>query len=99
MGNAGASIRHNEGRARLSNLVRKKYLYGKTLHQYLRKHRSEGNTKWLFYRVTFIKHGGKLIKHPSLSLGVAFMQLCELSAAGAGYIVGIFKPAVKAQNG
>ena len=99
VGNAGALIRHNEGRARLSNLVRKKYLYGKTLHQYLRKHQSEGNTKWLFYRVTFIKHWGKLIKHPILSLGMAFMQLCELSAAGTGYIVGIFKPAVKAKNG
>ena len=99
VGNAGALIRHNEGRARLSNFVRKKYLYGKTLHQYLRKHRSEGNTKWLFYRVTFIKHWGKFIKHPILSLGVAFMQLCELSAAGMGYIVGIFKPAAKAKTG
>ena len=99
VGNASALIRHNEGRARLANLMRKKYLYGKTLHQYLRKHRSEGNAKWLFYRVTFIKHWGKLIRHPILSLGMAFIQLCELSAAGAGYVVGIFKPAARAKTG
>jgi glycosyltransferase involved in cell wall biosynthesis len=97
VGTSDALIRHNEGKAGLMNLMRKKYLYGKSLHQYLSRHQSEGNIKWLFYRVTFIKHWGKLIRHPVLSLGIAFIQLCELSAAGAGFIVGSFKPFVWAK--
>jgi glycosyltransferase involved in cell wall biosynthesis len=99
VGKAGAIIWHNEGRARISRLMKKKYLYGKSLNQYLSKHRDAGNTRWLFYRVTFIKHWGKMIKHPILSVGMAFMQLCELSAAGAGYIAGIVKPMDSSRHG
>jgi len=99
VGRASAVIRHNEGRARIIRLMKKKYLYGKSLNQYLRKHPAGGNTRWLFYRLTFIKHWGKMIKHPVLSAGMAFMQLCELSAAWAGYVVGIFKPAARAKTG
>jgi glycosyltransferase involved in cell wall biosynthesis len=87
-----ATIRHNEGRARIPRLMRKKYLYGKTLHQYLSTHRGESNTRWLLLRVTFVKHWGKMIRHPVLALGMAFMQACELSAAAAGYLVGRLKP-------
>ena len=89
---SAAVIRHNEGRARIPRLMRKKYLYGKTLHQYLSTHRGESNTQWLLLRVTFVKHWGKMIRHPILALGMAFMQMCELSAAGAGYLVGRIKP-------
>lgn len=92
VGKAGAIIWHNEGRARITRLMKKKYLYGKSLNQYLKKHPSGGNTRWLFYRVTFIKYWGRMIKHPILSTGMAFMQLCELSAAGVGYISGIIRP-------
>lgn len=87
-----APIRHNEGRARIPDLVRKKYRYGKNLHLYLRKHRGGGNMRWLFLRVTFIKHWGKFARHPVLALGMAFMQLCEFAAAGGGYIVSRVRP-------
>jgi glycosyltransferase involved in cell wall biosynthesis len=87
-----AIIRHNEGRVRISRLMGKKYLYGKTLHQYLSTHRGESNTQWLFLRVTFVKHWGKMIRHPILAVGMAFMQVCELSAAAAGYLAGRIKP-------
>jgi GT2 family glycosyltransferase len=87
-----AIIRHNEGRAKLPRLMRKKYLYGKTLHQYLRTHRGESNTQWLLLRVTFIKHWGKMVKHPILALGMIFMQVLEISAAAAGYLAGRLKP-------
>lgn len=95
---ADAVIRHNERRASIPRLMRKKYLYGKTLHQYLATHRSERNIRWLFLRVTFIKHWGKMARHPVLALGMVFMQLCELSAAGAGYLVGRIKPIEMSQN-
>ena len=95
---SGAVIRHNEGRARIARLLKKKYLYGKTLHQYLSTHRGESNTRWLLLRVTFIKHWGKLMRHPILALGMAFMQLCELSAAAAGYLVGRLKPLRASDN-
>ncbi len=93
-----AIIRHNEGRARIPRLMRKKYLYGKTLHQYLSAHRGERNTQWLLLRVTFVKHWGKLIRHPILALGMAFMQACELSAAAAGYFAGRIKPPQVSDN-
>jgi len=89
---SAAIIRHNEGRARIARLMRKKYLYGKTLHQYLSAHPDGRNTQWLLLRVTFVKHWGKLIRHPVLALGMALMQACELSAAAAGYLAGRIKP-------
>ena len=95
---SGAVIRHNEGRARIPHLMRKKYLYGKTLHQYLRSHRGESNTQWLLLRVTFIKHWGKMAKYPILALGMVFMQVCELSAAAVGYFVGRLKPLKASDN-
>jgi glycosyltransferase involved in cell wall biosynthesis len=92
MSQSAAVIRHNEGRARILRLMRKKYLYGKTLHRYLRTHRGESNVRWLFLRVTFIKHWGKMVKHPTLALGMMFMQVLEISAAAAGYLAGRLKP-------
>lgn len=85
---AEAIIWHNEGRTRIPHLMRKKYLYGKTLHTYLHKHQGAGNVRWLFLRVTFIKHWGRLARHPLLASGMGFIQICELASAGFGYIAG-----------
>jgi glycosyltransferase involved in cell wall biosynthesis len=90
MGRISSYIVHNEGHIVLSELLRKKYYYGKQMHKYSRLTESSTYfTKqsnilkryWLFLKDPF-----KLLQSPILSLGMFTMKTLEMIAMASGSV-------------
>lgn len=86
-------IYHNEGKLSLTNLVKKKYYYGLSVHKYLQKQNlpSIGPKTIYFLRKGFYTKWRMLFDAPLVTLAMIFMLSVELCAGGAGYLRGRFK--------
>jgi len=82
----GVAIVHDEGRLRLSELLRKKFYYGKTLDRYMRRHTSLALRQSSFIRPAFVRHRHRLFRRPLHASGMLLMKAAELSAGAAGLI-------------
>ena len=82
-------ITHNEKKIIFSQLLSKKFYYGKSIHIY-QKRNSENVKKQsnIFARYAlFFFHPKILFKNPVIGLGMLFMKGCEFAALGLGYLV------------
>ena len=87
-------VRHNEGDLRLWPLFRKRYVYGKTVRQYFKKHKDTKRNfaKFTLFRACFFKNWRLFVKHPILGLGVIFMRTGEYTSAALGIVKSIVAP-------
>lgn len=90
IGRSREKIYHHEQEISLLILFKKKFYYGLNAHKYLSKHSIPVfSPKTIYFlRPLFYKNWTKLLKHPVLSLAMAFMLLVELVGGGLGYVVG-----------
>lgn len=90
IGRSTEKIYHHEQEISLISLFKKKFYYGLNAHKYLSKHNIPiiSPKTVYFLRPLFYTNWTKLVKHPILSLAMAYMLLVELIGGGLGYIVG-----------
>lgn len=90
IGRSTEKIYHHEQQISLLTLFKKKFYYGLNAHKYLSKHNIPVfSPKTIYFlRPLFYKNWTRLLKHPILSLAMAFMLLVELVGGGLGYVVG-----------
>lgn len=85
-----STIRHNEGRLRLTRSLQKKFYYASLARAYLRKSRASGQLPGGIgplsrYRL-FLSRPGHLFRNPFLGLGMLLMKTFEFGFGGAGYL-------------
>ncbi|MBI3619779.1 glycosyltransferase family 2 protein [Candidatus Roizmanbacteria bacterium] len=83
------AIRHYEGRLTLSKQLKKKYIYGKNVLDYLKKHRRQKLLllkQYSLIRLDFLQNGKLLLQHPLIAIGMIFMKTLEYSAAILGML-------------
>jgi glycosyltransferase involved in cell wall biosynthesis len=87
-------VRHNEGHLKLRPLFRKRYVYGKTVRQYFKKHKDFGRnfSKFTLFRSCFFKNWRLFVTHPILTAGVVFMRGGEYVSALLGIIKSLVAP-------
>lgn len=90
IGRSTEKIYHHEQEISLTSLFKKKFYYGLNAHRYLSKHNIPiiSPKTVYFLRPLFYKNWIKLVKHPVLSLAMAYMLLIELIGGGLGYLIG-----------
>lgn len=88
-----AKILHNEGYPTLWGFIRRKYYYGLTVHQYLKKHKisTVSPTTVYFLRPAFYKSWKRLFKDPVVSFAMVVMLIGEMIGGGIGYLKGRIK--------
>lgn len=93
VGRIKSEIKHNEGSPSLISYMRRKYYYGLSVHNYLKKQKLPviGPTTVYFLRPAFYKSWRKLLEDPVVSLGMVVMLTAETAAGGLGYIMGRIK--------
>lgn len=79
-------IKHHPGKLNLLRMSKKKYHYGKSLHNYIKKHHDMAKQQIVLIRPAYIKHWRRLARDPIHTAGFMFMKCCEFTAAGIGYI-------------
>jgi glycosyltransferase involved in cell wall biosynthesis len=84
-------VMHNEGKLTLKKLIKKRFLYGKDVLNFGKKH----GTKTFFdyftpLRRSYLKNIFFLLSHPILFLGMIFMRICEYAGGGSGIIYSKF---------
>lgn len=83
-------ILHNEGHPTLFKLAKRKYYYGLSVHQYLKKQNLPVFTPKTVYflRPAFYRNWFKLMGNPVTSLSMFIMLFAETLGGGLGYLVG-----------
>ncbi|MDP3998678.1 MAG: glycosyltransferase [bacterium] len=66
----------------------KKYYYGRTLAQYVKKHPGLAFAQYQPFRMAFIRNFRKLVAHPLLSFGLFVLKFAEYFGGGLGFIRG-----------
>lgn len=79
-------IKHHQGKSKLLKMIKKKYHYGSSLHNYIKKHPDMAKKQIVLIRPAYIRHWRRLACDPMHTAGFMFMKFCEFSAAGIGYI-------------
>lgn len=79
-------IKHHQGKLNLLKMIKKKYHYGKSLHNYIKKHLDMAKKQIVLIRPVYIRNWRRLACDPLHTAGFLFMRCCEFSAAGIGYI-------------
>ena len=77
-------IEHHEGKLSLRNVIMKKYLYGKTLNMFIKKHCVTHHFNP--FRMAFVKNWRALARDPIHALGMLFMKTCEFGLGGLGFL-------------
>ena len=81
-------ILHNEYNFALSNWLKKKFFYAKTLCSYARKYKSYAVKQYsLSYRYLIFLKNKKFYSKPLLAIGVLILKTLEFLSAGFGYIM------------
>ena len=81
-------ILHNEYNFTLSNWLKKKFFYAKTLRSYARKYKSYAVKQYsLSYRYLIFLKNKKFYSKPLLAIGVLILKTLEFLSAGFGYIM------------
>lgn len=92
-------IRHYEGNLSLGKQIRKKFIYGKTVLDYFKKHKDRKillTKQYSLIRPDFITNIDLLIKDPFHAAGMLFMKTVEYAAAFCGLVYSqLFKEKVK----
>lgn len=90
VGRIKSLILHNEGCPTLLKLAKRKYYYGLSAHQYLKKQKLPILTSKTVYflRPAFYRNWRKLAGNPLISLGMFVMLSAETLGGGLGYLVG-----------
>lgn len=93
VGRINSFILHNEGKPSLFKLAKRKYYYGLSAHQYLKKQKMPVFTSKTVYilRPAFYRNWRKLVGNPIISLGMFLMLIAETFGGGLGYLVGRIK--------
>ncbi len=93
VGRINNKILHNEGRPTLSDLARRKYYYGLSVHSYLKKQKMSPISKKTVYflRPGFYRNWKKILSHPIIASGMLVMLIAETLGGGLGYLVGRIK--------
>ncbi len=93
VGRIKSLILHNEGHPTLIKLAKRKYYYGLSAHQYLKKQKLHVLTPKTVYllRPAFYRSWRKLVSNPVTSLGMVTMLTAETLGGGLGYLVGRIK--------
>jgi glycosyltransferase involved in cell wall biosynthesis len=94
IGSVTELVRHNEGHLKLFPLFRKRYVYGKTVRQYFKKHQDfkRNFSKFTLFRSCFFRNWKLFVKHPVLGVGVFIMRTGEYTAAALGILKSIVSP-------
>jgi glycosyltransferase involved in cell wall biosynthesis len=94
IGSVPELVRHNEGHLKLWPLCRKRYVYGKTVRQYFKKHQDTGRnfSKFTLFRSCFFRNWRLFVKHPVVGAGVVVMRTAEYSAAALGILKSFLAP-------
>ena len=77
IGRIEAVVRHVEGRLNLHEAILKKYMYGKTLNSYLRKHSYYARRQISALRFIDRRKWRVLVRDPLHLVGLIFMKMCE----------------------
>jgi len=90
-------ILHYEGKLSLSKQLKKKYVYGKNIVEYLKKHKDKKmylTKQYSLIRPDFIQNYDLLLRDPLHAVGMIFMKVLEYSAA----ILGIIESQIKKEK-
>jgi glycosyltransferase involved in cell wall biosynthesis len=87
-------VRHNEGHLKLYPLCRKRYVYGKTVREYFKKHKDfkRNFSKFTLFRGCFFRNWRLFVKHPILGVGVVIMRVGEYTGAALGILKSYISP-------
>lgn len=89
------SILHYEGRLRLSQQLRKKFIYGKTAKRYFQKHRHRRGMlvqQYSVLRPDFFSQSRLLSRQPFTAAGMVAMKTLEYAAGAVGLIYSMIHP-------
>ena len=94
IGSVAELVRHNEGDLKLYPLFRKRYVYGKTVREYFKKHKNfkRNFSKFTLFRGCFFRNWRLFVKHPVLAVGVVIMRTGEYTAAALGILKSMISP-------
>ena len=79
-----AFIRHDEGALRLSYTLAKKYHYGGSMGEYMRRHPGLARRQLRLVRPAFVRQWRTLAAEPGVASGMLFMKSLEFAAGAAG---------------
>lgn len=88
-GRINSYIRHYEGHLTLRKQLKKKFIYGKTVFRYFRKHKKDKKILLMQYsliRPAFLRNFKKLISQPKYFIGMITLKTFEYSAALLGIL-------------
>jgi glycosyltransferase involved in cell wall biosynthesis len=85
---AEQEVLHNEGRLSLRRLARKRYIYGRYSHAFLRKHGMGRAIAHYNPLRRYLANRARLAAHPLATAGLLVMRTVEYSAGAAGMLVG-----------
>jgi glycosyltransferase involved in cell wall biosynthesis len=87
---ATSIIFHDEGRLRLRDHLRKKYYYGKSFGEYVRRHRELAARQLVILRPAFWRNRRQLARAPALAAGIVALKAAEFAAGALGVAVARF---------
>jgi len=84
---APALILHDEGRQTLWGLCKKKFYYGASVRDFIKKHGKQALARVTPLRPSLVRGAGRLFKNPLIGAGVVVMKSCEFAALGCGIVL------------
>ncbi len=91
VGRSRTPLLHDEGRLRLTQTMRTKFYYGRTMHRYIRKHPEAARRQLQPFRPAYFRHLDLLGQHPMLAGGMVLMKTCEVAAGALGTATGFLR--------
>ena len=88
VGRVRSTMTHDEGHPSLASLVRKKFVYGKSMGAYLRANPSTGLRRINPLRRVIFPSMKAFPESPVHGIGIFILKTLEFSGAGVGYIIG-----------
>jgi glycosyltransferase involved in cell wall biosynthesis len=79
-----AYIRHDEGALRIRDTVAKKFHYGGSMGEYIRRHPKVARRQLVLVRPAFVRHWRTLAGEPVVAIGMLVMKSLEFAAGAAG---------------
>ncbi len=84
---AQTAILHDEGRLTLVGLCKKKFYYGTSIRDFIRKHGNEAFRRLSPLRPSLLRGVPRLFRNPVIGLGCVAMKSCEFAALTFGLIL------------
>jgi GT2 family glycosyltransferase len=90
VGRVHTEVFHNEGRLTLSRLVRKRYLYGREIPSFIKRHGiSRSFQQFNPMRRSYFRNRRLFLNDPAHALGFFIMRGAEYAAGGLGLVTGL----------